>query len=347
MSVKCILQGQQTHQIALEDVITIDDGAHITTEESMGEGPYTLEFTQEEQLDVYPSNENILHNWYFPDPINQKNQNNSYQQDSYTIDRWYTSSLGANQTSGIEFDINGVKLTPGDVLTQPLEIEPFLINKKVTISALLSNGNLLTSSGIVQDGYFEMIIYDKDNSDSKIQIDLYRWSGFYNNKLNFMISIMGSDPATSVSVIAAKLELGPIQTLAHKEGDTWVLNDPPPDKATELAKCQRYQYLLNSKGIPYGYFGIGVAATIHRVIAIIPIPTSMRITPVISCLGNIIVSNTSPGSEIPVTNITFDRISENCLSVFVDTEANLELNMPYMFLSASDGTGQILIDANL
>ena len=40
---------------------------------------------------------------------------------------------------------------------------------------------------------------------------------------------------------AAKLELGPVQTLAHKdENGNWILNDPPPSKALELAKCQRY-----------------------------------------------------------------------------------------------------------
>ena len=50
---------------------------------------------------------------------------------------------------------------------------------------------------------------------------------------------------------------------------------------------------------------------------------------------------------MPVTNITLDKISENCLTVFVDTEANLVTNMPYTLLSASDGTGQILIDNNL
>ena len=44
---------------------------------------------------------------------------------------------------------------------------------------------------------------------------------------------------------AVKLEPGPVQTLAHKEGDTWVLNDPPPNKALELLKCQRYFQRLN------------------------------------------------------------------------------------------------------
>lgn len=38
-----------------------------------------------------------------------------------------------------------------------------------------------------------------------------------------------------------KLELGPVQTLAHKdENGNWILNDPPPNKALELTKCQRY-----------------------------------------------------------------------------------------------------------
>jgi hypothetical protein len=40
--------------------------------------------------------------------------------------------------------------------------------------------------------------------------------------------------------IAAKLELGTHQTLAHQDADgNWILNDPPPDPALELAKCQR------------------------------------------------------------------------------------------------------------
>lgn len=38
-----------------------------------------------------------------------------------------------------------------------------------------------------------------------------------------------------------KLELGSVQTLAHKdENGNWILNDPPPNKVLELAKCQRY-----------------------------------------------------------------------------------------------------------
>ena len=65
---------------------------------------------------------------------------------------------------------------------------------------------------------------------------------------------------STVKAIAAKLELGTVQTLAHKEGDTWVLNDPPPDPALELAKCQRYQVVYHFKDI---YDSIG-RATLQR-----------------------------------------------------------------------------------
>lgn len=42
----------------------------------------------------------------------------------------------------------------------------------------------------------------------------------------------------SVTMKAAKLELGSEQTLAHKDSTgNWVLNDPPPNKELELLKC--------------------------------------------------------------------------------------------------------------
>lgn len=46
--------------------------------------------------------------------------------------------------------------------------------------------------------------------------------------------------ASNTLIKAAKLELGSVQTLAHLDGSAWALNDPPPNKALELAKCQRY-----------------------------------------------------------------------------------------------------------
>lgn len=289
------------------------------------------------------SNPNLLDNWYFPDPINQREQS-TYPQNSYTIDRWYTSALSGNSTGGIEFDINGIKLTPGDTLAQPLDSEPFLMNKKVTISALLSNGNLLTSSGIVRDGKFEKVIIDADN-ESKITISLYRWYGFYNNKLSFIIYIPMPEQTTSVHVVAAKLELGPVQTLAHKEGDTWVLNDPPPNKAVELAKCQRYQHILN---IP-NYRGLGPAQCYNGLWWYINVytPVPLRATPTLSIDGPMAIinyDNTFHTASDFQLHSYFNNIAVIRFKAEGTTADDLGTSKHF---DAWKGTGKILLDANL
>lgn len=65
-------------------------------------------------------------------------------------------------------------------------------------------------------------------------------------------------PGSSCTIQAAKLELGPVQTLARQNAEgTWELTDPPPDPALELAKCQRYLQVLLYGGYDEAYLGIG------------------------------------------------------------------------------------------
>lgn len=77
---------------------------------------------------------------------------------------------------------------------------------------------------------------------------IYHYKNIRNISFYLNINKLGK----SASIVAVKLELGSEQTLAHKEGDTWVLNDPPPDPALELEKCQRYfeRVYLNT-GFPF------------------------------------------------------------------------------------------------
>lgn len=82
-----------------------------------------------------------------------------------------------------------------------------------------------------------------------------------------------------IKPIAAKLELGSVQTLAHKEGDTWVLNDPPPDLALELAKCQRYYYRCTG----WHYLLKNWSANSQTVT--IDFPTIMRAAPAITLVS--------------------------------------------------------------
>lgn len=63
----------------------------------------------------------------------------------------------------------------------------------------------------------------------------------------------------NLTLRAAKLEFGDYQTLAHQDASgNWVLNDQPPNKALELAKCQMYFERIHLK---YGPFATGFSET--------------------------------------------------------------------------------------
>lgn len=167
---------------------------------------------------VSASNPNILDNWYFADPINQRGQT-SYTA-GYGIDRWYSTGTMSINVSG---------LTVTQMLKQLIEGGESFNNKSLTMSILFASGELGTVAGVMN--------MNSDSWDAAKHIDS-GWIGLRlqtNGLIDFRYTC--EQPTT---VIAAKLELGSQQTLAHKEGDTWVPNDPPPNKATELAKCQRY-----------------------------------------------------------------------------------------------------------
>lgn len=66
----------------------------------------------------------------------------------------------------------------------------------------------------------------------------------------------------SLRPLAAKLELGSVQTLAHKEGDTLVLNAPPPNYQLELAKCQRYLQRIDTFSPLYAIWASGKEASV-------------------------------------------------------------------------------------
>ena len=169
-------------------------------------------------------NPNLLDNWYFGNPVNQRGQT-SYTDSGYTIDRWkfggYSQTITL-ATNGIIWDTN-----TGVWWGQTIENWDALVGKTVTVSALIG-GNLYSVSGVV------------NNSD--------RISVVVSEKVTLEISpeqkgvrlVTYVTESTSVgAVLAIKLELGSQQTLAHKEYGVWVLNEIPKF-GDQLAECQRY-----------------------------------------------------------------------------------------------------------
>lgn len=121
--------------------------------------------------------------------------------------------------------------------------------------------------------------------------------------------------ASNVLIKAAKLELGSVQTLAHLDGSTWVLNDPPPNKALELAKCQRYFIRMKeSANRTYGgTLGSNFAYTSARIFEHILLPVTLRANPTITVSGQLQLQHIS--TRIDVDSAEFYRRSPNGITL--------------------------------
>lgn len=203
-------------------------------------------------------NRNLLDNWYFANPVNQKGQI-EFTGSGYTIDRWRSYGTKVSINDGyISLSTEG-----NPTFCQKSEFD--LYDKTLTFSVLLANGSLCTGTGILASdtAWKNTTLYE----DSSIKL----WLQNSNPLFNTAIDIKGNTP---VDMVAAKLELGSFQTLAHKEGSKWVLNEIP-DYATELAKCQRYFYKTQGA---FEYRGIAINQW-YMNNGTIELPVSMRIKP--------------------------------------------------------------------
>ncbi len=187
------------------------------------------------------SNPNLLDNWYFVDPINQRGQT-EYTGRGYTIDRWKNEAI--NTSTILSITPNGLtfsgQLDESDhFFSQWIDRKPDIFYGKTLTGSVLMDGQLYTGTVIVKPQYN---VWEGSNfyASGKIRFSFQMTN---DNLFRFLI-IYSQDMITNHSSIAAcKLELGSVQTLAHQDTDgNWVLNDPPPNKALELAKCQRYYY---------------------------------------------------------------------------------------------------------
>jgi len=166
------------------------------------------------------SNPNLLDNAYWAnrDSIINQRELTEYTSRGYSIDRWFLTNKCTIQN-------NGILLAANTGFVQRKENMSDLLGKPLTFSAL-TNGGLYSGTEILSNEINEKYFY----TDSFITLDYNAaWKGFQ----------ISTRPGLLLQ--AVKLELGSFQTLAHKDASgNWVLNDPPPNKALELAKCLRY-----------------------------------------------------------------------------------------------------------
>ena len=192
-------------------------------------------------------NQNLLDNWYFGNPVNQRGQT-EYATLGYTIDRWKL------ERGSIAVE-NGYITLQNAILRILFDDELFTVdNQKATFSILTKDGSLTSYTFSVPDGKYADAGAIIGTHVPNAQVGHLLPKGSF-----FVINI----PSASVDIVAIKVEYGTIQTLAHQENGVWVLNEVP-DYGTELAKCQRYQVYINDlySNIGTGFSHSGKAAYI-------------------------------------------------------------------------------------
>lgn len=212
---------------------------------------------------AFPCNPNLLDNWYFGNPVNQRGQT-EYTGAGYGIDRWKIQ--------------NDTNLTVGDgfcTLNGLWDIRQILENlPKATYTASILFKNSTANS-------LQIIVGNNTGVDNSVAIS-HDASGVLAGTISnidlshFMISLSGSG---SVDIIAVKLELGTQQTLAHQENGVWVLNEIP-DYGEQLRRCQRYCFVWGYGAKKTSCLAVMQCVQPGVLFGLIPTPVTMRNNPV-------------------------------------------------------------------
>lgn len=324
---------------------------------------------------TYYSNENILDNWYFANPINQKGltQYPTTPSDAnvYGIDRWIlretiTYSL---QPGYIRFFRNTQSYSP--VFEQLPEFPTQYAGKTLTISILYR-----MAPGFV--GHMNLGFSHWTSTDSDVNhvqnipysenwnVYSYTWTvpeniTYFDFRAMQMLSTVpvGSLTSNYFDLVAAKAELGTQQTLAHKdENGNWVLNDPPPNYEQELAKCQRYMQVFGNKS-GYDEIGHGMWYTgggLYYFSIEIPLNVPMRAKPVATINRDVrfvyVVNNkvnTFAISHSDISSIFIEGYSNICNLGLGTNLTNFPTNFSLYFQvdSGNSTSNYIILDANL
>ena len=250
----------------------------------------------------YRTTPNLLDNWYFGNPVNQRGQTEYTENATYTIDRWWTQ-----YDTTLSIVDGGIKI--GGKWDVQQYFENTLPNATYTLSLLYKDRTgsdpLRLLIGNRTDG--DIAQTESKNASGILSITV---STAALNKVNF--GFTGSTD-NSATIIAAKLELGDTQTLAHKENGVWVLNEIP-DYGEQLRRCQRY--LFSARGTTnYVCVGSGyISVDGTEAIIVVPTPVSLRVTPV--CMVNgILHVDTSYGEGVTGNNVSLLNVGNGSVGI--------------------------------
>ncbi|HIR47824.1 MAG TPA: hypothetical protein IAB89_09270 [Candidatus Caccousia avicola] len=234
---------------------------------------------------ILTQNENLLDNWYFVGggsqqrggqfPINQRGQT-SYTGSVYGIDRW----RNLRPTTTIQLLSFGLQISDTSNIEGGLVqyLESNFSGKKVTLSLLISQITGSVRLWARNNSTWETYGNIADASSPGLLSLTADITDYSSGNLAFYLDFSSSSSSqNSVTITAAKLELGTRSTLARLVDGEWALNDPPPNFQQELAKCQRYQVNLLDPLFPdQSYLGVFMCPMEKKVYGKVFCPVSMR-----------------------------------------------------------------------
>lgn len=201
---------------------------------------------------------------------------------TYCADRWVISQIGFTVTKQTDDDgnpfirlVNTSQAAEQCYFFQKFESPARFAGKAVTAACMLRGYNGFQNAIYVRPG-------DGGGSGAKLteEWDVIKRTNTFSYDTSraltqgvviYTTSTGLVDPGQGIDIKFVKAELGSVSTMAHQDEDgNWVLNDPPPNKALELAKCQRYQVVIPTMDV------IGCTNNTTTLYCTIPTPTTMR-----------------------------------------------------------------------
>lgn len=253
-------------------------------------------------------NPNLLDNWYFGNPVNQRGQTEYTGNATYSIDRWWTQ-----YETTLSIVDGGIKIGgKGDVQQY---FENTLPNATYTLSLLYRDRTGSDPLRLIAGNRTDGDLAQTESKDASGILSV-TFSNATANKVNF--GFTGSTDNSAI-IIAIKLELGDTQTLAHKENGVWVLNEIP-DYGEQLRRCQRYCVDVTPSLTFNSMYGGTLSST--GCDFLVPIPVTLRESgsvPVVICNPSewqvaVVAANAyfTPTS-IRVSQIASGAVSLRCL----------------------------------
>lgn len=277
-------------------------------------------------------NPNLLDNWYFGNPVNQRGQTSYTGNSSPIIDRWNMRGDAVSITledDGLVINCDGQSF---NAIVQAYEFPKQLLGKKVTFSVLVtentSKNTYIVVGNATQRYAVGTVLSRVDFSGVglfSLTVDIP--TSLSNKYLTF--SICAGSPSVSgarFKVVAAKLELGPTQTLAHLENGSLVLNGIP-EYGDQLRRCQRYFWRFSPAEYVAGATAFGIDANTAR--AMVYLPEQMRTSPALNLNASEGFFLTGASGDIFNTTVSTVWTASNSVCVDFKKSGAFEVNAPY------------------